>query len=990
MIRQRIIFTLLLLLFVKVLHAQYYAPGTDPLGFRWKQIKTPHTRIVFAEDMTHHALRLASIFDTLYHVGGYSLKHKPRKISVLLHSRTTYSNGFVSWAPRRSEFFTTPSQGLGSMDWLQHLAIHEYRHVIQMDKLNTGFTRFLGYLLGEQAIGAVGGLYLPFWFLEGDAVLTETLLSESGRGRKPQFEQEIRAQLLERNIYSMNKAYLGSYNHYVPNHYNMGYLLVAGARNRYGSDLWSNILQRVGRRSWGLAPFKRSLMKNTGMGKRDLYKSVFAEWQEKWLKQDSAMVYGDYSEVTLQCKDYVSYRYSQLMDNHNIIAEKSGPGVIKSFVKIDAVTGKEETVLVPGLHDDEPFGCGYNMIAWSEMEPHWRWENQMYSNIYVYDLQSGVKKKLSEKGRLFSPVIIDGKALAVIAIGEDNSNSIEIIDVDGNHLKNFPTPNNDFPLNPTYDSVNENVVMILQGRGGKRISALNISSGVWRDITEPSFNEIRLPKVDGDWVYYTSSESGIENIFRIPLKGGNVGQVTSERFGASGAIVAGNDSIIYSRYSSNGYRLAKTSAIGREWGNEDILNPGNAVVANAAKGEMPKVDWDNLPLKEYPVKLYSRFNLFNVHSWAPSFISVDDEDVKAGVSVMSQNLLGTMIAVGGYNAANDSELEKYYVDLTFRGWYPVLSLNVTSGDRGISSSYFGVSGSDTLYVAHGGTMEQTKVKGTVSLPINLSKGRYYRYVAPSVAVEYRNNSGYYTALTQVTLTDQGWQPKGTTTLRKMGSINYTDVQYGVLFHNLRRGTSRDVGTRWGQSLQLKYRHTPWGSDNLGSMWGGIGRLYLPGLMKYHQVRLGVGYQKKYYGDIYSTSASGYQPQYLYSDFLSFPRGYSKKINDELVTASVNYNFPLVNPDFSIGSFMYVKRLRTNLFYDVARGWSHQKYVGGNDVSNRFTISSLGAEFVATAHFFQFIVPVELGVRMSWLTSRSYMAGEFILGINIASLTGTSR
>lgn len=73
MIRQRIIFTLLLLLFVKVLHAQYYAPGTDPLGFRWKQIKTPHTRIVFAEDMTHHALRLASIFDTLYHVGGYSL-----------------------------------------------------------------------------------------------------------------------------------------------------------------------------------------------------------------------------------------------------------------------------------------------------------------------------------------------------------------------------------------------------------------------------------------------------------------------------------------------------------------------------------------------------------------------------------------------------------------------------------------------------------------------------------------------------------------------------------------------------------------------------------------------------------------------------------------------------------------------------------------------------------------------------------------------------
>src|SRR5690606_41616914 len=82
-------------------------------------------------------------------------------------------------APRRSEFFTTPPQRNDFQDWLGQLAVHELRHVVQIDKL----TGYLSAPFFEQLAFAIYGITLPSWFFEGDAVTTETVLSNSGRGR---------------------------------------------------------------------------------------------------------------------------------------------------------------------------------------------------------------------------------------------------------------------------------------------------------------------------------------------------------------------------------------------------------------------------------------------------------------------------------------------------------------------------------------------------------------------------------------------------------------------------------------------------------------------------------------------------------------------------------------------------------------------------------------------------------------------------------------
>ena len=137
----------------------------------------------------------------------------PGKTAVILHNRSLLANGYVTWAPRRMEWVVAPPEENLPGDFLTQLALHEYRHAVQLQNLDRGTTRMLGFMMGEAAVGAVAA-YLPLWFYEGDAVVAETALSESGRGRSADFDRELRTIELERpKRYSYDQACLGSYNY---------------------------------------------------------------------------------------------------------------------------------------------------------------------------------------------------------------------------------------------------------------------------------------------------------------------------------------------------------------------------------------------------------------------------------------------------------------------------------------------------------------------------------------------------------------------------------------------------------------------------------------------------------------------------------------------------------------------------------------------------------------------------------------------------------
>lgn len=106
-----------------------------PPDVEWRQINTENFQLIFSQEFENEAQELASKLDAFLLSTAESLHTKPRKISIILQNRLIESNGFVRLAPRGSEFYTTPPQQGDFQEWLDMLAIHELRHVVQIDKL---------------------------------------------------------------------------------------------------------------------------------------------------------------------------------------------------------------------------------------------------------------------------------------------------------------------------------------------------------------------------------------------------------------------------------------------------------------------------------------------------------------------------------------------------------------------------------------------------------------------------------------------------------------------------------------------------------------------------------------------------------------------------------------------------------------------------------------------------------------------------------------
>ena len=135
-------------------------------------------------------------------------------------------------------FSLTPEQNafeLGSMSWPDLLSIHEYRHVEQYNNFNIGLSHTMHILFGENGQALANAAAVPDWFFEGDAVYNETRLSEQGRGRLPLFLNSYKSLYLQHKNYSYMKLRNGSFKSYVPDHYPLGYMLVAYGYEKYGN-----------------------------------------------------------------------------------------------------------------------------------------------------------------------------------------------------------------------------------------------------------------------------------------------------------------------------------------------------------------------------------------------------------------------------------------------------------------------------------------------------------------------------------------------------------------------------------------------------------------------------------------------------------------------------------------------------------------------------------------------------------------------------------
>ena len=930
--------------FSKLFYGQYYDIGQDPASIKWKQIKTPNFQIIFPDSFQLEANRLANLMEYTKNFDNLSLKSNPKKISIILHTKTVESNAMVVWAPKRMEFYSNPPQNTYGQDWLEQLAIHEYRHVVQIEKLNKSFfSKCLKFAFGEQATGSILGVFIPQWFMEGDAVYAETALSNTGRGRLPDFNMELRTQLLNNKKYSYDKAVFGSFKNYIPGHYELGYQIVSYARTKYGNSIWDKAIDDVGKYPFMITPFNHGIKKITGLNKTKLYKKTLNYLYSIWRKQDDEINFSVVKVVSSKKKkEFTNYINPQIIKDNIIIAEKSGMDHIGQFVLIGA-DGNEKKLFIHGSYFSESLSAKNDIVIWGEKYYDKRWDSQSFAVIKTYNLETKKIKTLTKKTRYFAPSLSnDSKKIVAIEVDNQSKFSIVILNSENGKLINkIKSPNNLQIIMPSWSSDDNEIVFIAINEEGKSIMKVDLQNQIFKQITQASFEDISTPKFHKNYIFFNASYSGITNVFAVDtMKISEVYQVTSSRFGTSNFDFSKNgNEIVYSDYSANGYDIVKANFYPENFKLFTKPNLETPLLADSfSKTDSSIIDFKKVPKIYYSEKPYRKVtHLFNIHSWAPLFIDANTNSIRPGFSIMSQNKLSTAFTKLGYDYDMANSTGKYIAEYIYKGLFPVLSLRYENGNRANLDSL------DKRF-----TYNLQSIIFSVSLPINLSRGRYFSGVDPKIS--FSNTLFTHNNSTPVNFI----------------SGNNNIIGYQIYAYNQIRSTAKDIYPKWAQAIQFNYKHTPFNGNNLGTLISFEGNFYFPGFLKNNSFKLSGIYQKRNGKD------------YAFGDLFHAPRGSytSAFANKKIKMVSVDYAFPILYPDFKIGSLLYLKRIKANIFYD---------YAFTNVIKYRKADISEGIEITTDVHVLRTIAPIEFGIQFAHLPKQKRFSYLLIFNINFSQL-----
>jgi len=933
----------------------------NPPGLRWQEVRTPHFRVIYPQGLDTAAQRTAARLEAVHQADGQTLGVEARPVAVVMQNQTTVSNGFVTFLPRHAEFFTTPdqTQGLGTVDWLDGLVVHEFRHVNQFDKARQGFGRVVVPLLGDGGLG-VASVGVPQWFFEGDAVGTETALTRSGRGRVPLFGVGLRANQLSGLRYGYQEAVNGSLRDNVPNWYVLGYYLTSYAKAHYGADVWRRALDAYYRFPFYPFSFSNSLRRTTGLRVDDLYQRTMAELDSTWMAAQAARPPASpAAELPGQPESrvFTQYQFPQYLADGTVLTLKSGLGHIPQLVQLGP-QGARRVFTLGSINLPDMLSVGGQQAAWVEYRQRPRWNQVVYSEIKTLDLTTGRVRRLAT-GTRYSTVAVspDGSKLVVTQTSPSYRHSLLVLDANtGAVLHRLPNPRNDLYLQPRLLADGRIVAVVLRA-AGKTIQLLDPATGQARDLLPTANVNLANPQPltisGGDYVLYNSPQTGVDNIFAVSLTNGQTYQVTNRPFGAYHATVSADGRrLAFHDYRATGARVVEMPLDPATWtalsapAHEDA--PADPYAEKLAAGEPAAAQVKALLASpdstgpRYPVQRYRPLaHAFRLFSYGV-VQSPDGSSVSLGLR--SQDYLSTTQVFAGALYNQTERTLGATGAISYQGLPVVLDAEFTYTGRNAVRYFDRAAPLDSLRRTQ---WQVARVLLGGRLPLTLTRNKYLQ--ALTLSAYYLGEHVY----------------NYTPTFRLANEAGPTAplhaVQTSLGYASQLRQSARDVAPRGGATLLATYRTTPFDTRLQASQIGVQGSVYLPGIGRHHALRLRGGFQYQQ------------QQQYQFTTAISYPRVEPTYLSfDRLAVGSFDYNLPLAYLHASLGRVLYIQRLRADAFLDVAGGSNLLPVrVGNRIVNQRFATDfyNVGVDFWALINVFHLRTPLEAGVRVGYSSLR---------------------
>jgi|WetSurMetagenome_2_1015567.scaffolds.fasta_scaffold01654_2 hypothetical protein len=940
------------------LSAQYYETGQDPASIKWMQIKTGRFTLIYPESYGREGIRYARSLDEAYYRLLTIFPARKFNIPVIIHSYTIQSNGYVAWAPRRMELYPTPEQNTIPLDPEKQLALHELAHVMQMESLNQGFSRVMSFLFGEQFTGVVSSL-LPMWFLEGDAVFAESVLSPSGRGRTASFQKPLKALLSEKGRnYSYDKILNGSYKDFVPGDYETGYQMVTWSIAKHDQDLWNRVMKFTADQPFTINPVNFSLMANAGLRKKALWKETSDSLRSIWAKEISARNPVDYQQLNPDKKGrYINYYSPVKAGKDSIIAVKTSYFAPPSFVLINPFLKHEKRILVPGPCYPWLISYGNGKLVWVETQPDPRWENREYSIIKLMDIRTKMVMPLSRKSRYIAAAISpDGKTIAAIENTLSNANNLIIIDAgNGAVIKSIPAPDNVYLQHPQWSVDGKKLTFVFLTHAGEGIMSYCPEKWQWETLVEPMRDDLQSSFLKNDSLFFTSSSSGTENVY-LQTPGKKITCITNAAFGAID-ISSDGDNILFANYSAFGNSIAGISV--KLIPGVPVEKTNSSFLINRFTNQ-PFTEKDTSTASYSPEPYRKSLHLFRFHSWLPFYADIqtvksDPASVRPGITIMSQNSLSTLTSTIGYEYSADKR-NVFHTRLTWNGWYPVIESQLDWGTFPAISK-MGQDVADPSVIQTG-----VSFLNTISIPLQFTASRFSQFFQPSLSADYVNQYIY---------------------IKERSTYDYgqTIITGRLYFSNYDRSAFRDIYPRWAQIVDFNYCFAPFDKTIYGSALSLKTAFYFPGLFRNNGIKIRLETENQ-------------DPaKYLYSNFSSLPRGYYGIVAKNIQFASIDYALPLAYPDFNISSFLYLKRIRGGLFYDYASGPGNSLYTySGNGLTpiynnpEREAFKSYGVQLLADFHLLRIPFMISGGVQSAWKSFAKAPDIEMLFNIDLFGMT----
>lgn len=850
--------------------------GGNPPQLKFYQLNTDTVRVIFPKELERQAREVAGLTHVLARQSPAILGKRLTKYDVVLQNQTTQSNAYVGIAPRRSEFYMMPDLSnieLTSLPWHHTLAIHEFRHIEQFSNFNRTIQRTLGLFLGQEGQALAMGAAVPDWFWEGDAVWQETVSTRQGRGALPHFMNAYRSLWVDGKNYSYQKLRNGSFRHYVPNHYDLGYLLVTHGREKYGDSLWTKVTQDALDYKGVFYPFQKALRRHTGLPYKQFVNEAFTTYQNRMgtdtLAQQVAAPFTAASRNNVQ-----QYLFPQLLGDGTLLVVKTAYRQIPAWFQVDT-NGKEYLLRVKDISRDHYFTHRNGKVVFTALRPDARWGWKEASELRVWDMQTDTVHTVVKGARLFMPDLSqDGRKAVAVHVGTDQSSALHVVELESGNVSALPNPHNYVYTYPRFGSDGATIISAVRNsRGEMALLQTNMANNGEHLLLPFSNTPLAYLQVSGDTLLFTAPGNGVDLLYFYNLQTGALQEAARQPNGNyQGVLDTHNQTLVWSSWSTDGYLLRKQSLSQMSIRTVQQLQTVRPLYAQPVTGSYPnllaQVPIDTAPLRRYPGSL----KLLNIHSWRPVLMEPD-----WGVNVFSENVLNTFLAQYGYNYNRNEFSHQLSGNIVYGGWLPVLSAGAAQTWN--RSTRFN---EDTLL-----TWNQSNFNAGISLPLNLTTGRSFRFLTFQSSINF--DQLRFTGIAKDLLSDEALHFLSS-------SITYSQQSQRAL---------QQIFPRWAMVYRLQYRNTVAGIEGRQLLFNGS--WFVPGLFRNHHMVLQASLQTR------DTLRGG-----RFSNNFPFARGYVALNAPRAWRVSANYHFPLLYPEIGAANLVYLLRLRGNMFYDYTQ------------------------------------------------------------------------